>query len=358
MKITLLIAALLCAAALNAEEIKLTPEQEKNWQIKIEKPQNSKTLPLGEVMVQVVTPPALLHTISLPFEANVKKLYVAKYQTISRGQLLAEVTGTEWIEAQKRAISDAIEYRHHAHVAERKTILCKEEIIPQKECVAANAELEADTIKIAASKALLKSYGAGSEMIKELFGALKISPTIPLRSSVEGSIVELHASPGKSTSPSDALFVIQQKGSLWLESEIEAARAVSLKENQEVHISIDGHEIDTVILQLSPVVNPINQTRQVRFLLPLDERILSGLRRTALITLHFPSLKIPKNAVINADNRQIVFVKTDDGYQSVPVDVLGEDNRYYFVRKSPKLQKGIAVTSLAILKNMMGGEDE
>ena len=54
--------------ALNAENIVLTPEQEANWQIKVEAPQNSQRLPLGEFISEVVTPPTLLHTISLPFE--------------------------------------------------------------------------------------------------------------------------------------------------------------------------------------------------------------------------------------------------------------------------------------------------
>ena len=56
---------------LHAENIQMTPEQEANWQIKLEVPQTSATLPLGEFITEVVTPPTLLHTITLPFEANV-----------------------------------------------------------------------------------------------------------------------------------------------------------------------------------------------------------------------------------------------------------------------------------------------
>ncbi len=280
--------------ALNAENIILTPEQEANWQIKVEAPQSSKKLPLGEFITEVVTPPTLLHTISLPFEANIKKLHVANYQEVKQGQILAEVTGTEWIETQQKAISDAIEFKHHEHLAERKNMLCKEEIIPQKECVAANAELEADKIKVAASKALLRSYGASDEMIFNLFKDLELSQTIQLRSSVEGRIVKLHATPGKSTSPEDALFIIQEKGALWIESAIEAKRTLGLKEGQKVQIVIDDQTFVTTILQLSPVINPENQTRHIRFLVPSNIDIFSGLRSTAKIILLQESLKIKK----------------------------------------------------------------
>ena len=348
----------LFTCTINAQDIVLTPEQESNWQIKVETPQTSQKLPLGEYVTQVVTPPSLLHTISLPFEANVRKLHVANYQEIKKGDILAEVTGTEWIETQQKAIADAIEFKHHEHLAERKNMLCKEEIIPEKECVAANAELAADKIKVAASKALLKSYGASDEMIMNLFKDLTLSQTIQLRSSVAGRIVELHATPGKSTSPADALFIIQEEGPLWLESAIEAKSTQNLREGQKVQVVCNDKTFDTTILQLSPVINPQNQTRQVRLLIPLNINTFSGLRTSAKINILQKNLKIEKKSVIKAGKDQIVFVKTKNGYNSVAIEVLAEDNRYYYIKPSTLLQNKIAVSSLAVLKNMLGGDDE
>ena len=88
----------------------------------------------------MVTPPSLLHTISLPFEANVKKLNIANCQYVEIGQVLAEVTGKEWISTQQKAIADTLEVTYHEQRVARKNTLCKEEIIPQKECTAANAD--------------------------------------------------------------------------------------------------------------------------------------------------------------------------------------------------------------------------
>ncbi len=357
-QLMLLSVSMAFACALQAESIKLSPEQEKNWQIKREKPQISDRLPLGELMVEVVTPPALLRTISLPFEANVKNLYVANYQSIEKGQILAEVTGTEWIETQQRAISDAIELKHHTHLAERKNMLCKEEIIPQKECAQANAELASDRIKIATSKALLKSYGATPEMISNIFNALQISQTIQLKSPTDGSIVGINASPGKSNSPANALFVIQEKGSLWLEGQIENGRTEGLYTGQDVHVKLANHAFDTVILQLSPVVNPENQTRQIRFLVPIDSDVLTGLRGAATITLSLSTLKLKKTSVIKEGGKQIVFVKSPSGFETVSIEILGEDDTYYFVKNIPALQSEVAISSIAILKNMLGSEDE
>ena len=358
MKKQLLLLTLFTFSVLHAENIQMTPEQEQNWQIKVEAPQNSKRLPLGEFITEVVTPPSLLHTIALPFEANVKKLNVAKYQKVTKRFVLAEVTGTEWIAIQQKAIADAIEFRHHTHLTERKSMLCKEEIIPQKECVAANAELETDKIKVAASKALLKSYGASDEMIATLFKDLKLSQTMKIKSIVDGHIVELHATPGKSTSPSDALFIIQEKGSLWLESNIEAKLTENLHEGQEVQITLANKTFNTTILQISPMINPENQTRQIRFSVPSDINIVSGLRGSAKFTILRESLKVQKTSVIKEGGTQIVFIKTKEGFTAVPVKILAENNTHYFIEASDRLRNKIAVNSIAILKNMLGDNDE
>ena len=343
---------------LYAESIQMTDEQKMNWDISVEVPKPSHTYPFGEFIAHVVTPPALLHTISLPFEANVKKLYVAKYQSVKYGDVLAEVTGTKWIEIQQKAISEAIEYKHHAHLTERKNMLCKEEIIPQKECIAANAELNADKIRVAASKALLKGYGASQSVIDALFKKLEISNTIKITSTVDGSIIELGATPGKSTNPDDALFVIQKKGALWIEANIEADRTIKLQAGMAVEITLNNKIFETKVLQISPVINPQNQTRQVRFLLPEGQNISSGFIGSATLTLYADVLKVKKNSVIKEGLTHIVFTKTKDGFVAVPVEVLSEDDKYYYLKKTPKLQDPIATNSLAILKNLLGDRDE
>jgi len=96
-------------------------------------------------------------------------------------------------------------------VKDRKDRLCQEEIIPRKECISANAEYRADRIKVSASKALLRGYGADEKMIRELFENLKISQTLKVHSDVDGKVVELNARSGKSLSPSEALFCNPKK---------------------------------------------------------------------------------------------------------------------------------------------------
>ena len=57
-------------------------------------------------------------------------------------------------------------------------------------------------------------------------------------------------------------------------------------------------------------------------------------------------------------SEQIVFIKNKEGFTAVPVNILAEDNMHYYIESNSRLQNKIAVNSVAILKNMLGGDDE
>ena len=62
--------------------------------------------------------------------------------------------------------------------------------------------------------------------------------------------------------------------------------------------------------------------------------------------------------MIKEGGTQIVFIKTKEGFTAVPVKVLAEDNTHYFIEASDRLRNKIAINSIAILKNMLGDNDE
>jgi len=345
---------------LKATPLTLTKEQEKDWQIKTQNIERSHALALGEFMAEVTTPPQQLHAVSLPFEAQIKKLYVAQYEPIKKGQLLADVTGREWIEIQKRFIADAIELKHHGHLAERKRPLCEEGIIPKKECTSANAEHQADKIKVAASKALLRGYGASKKSIHDLFSKLKITKTIQVRSQVTGTLLKLNVRSGKSTTPSEALFVIQKKGALWLEADILFSKAKLLKHGESVELAFGGEKFNAKVLLHAPSINPETQTQKVRFSLPNKGTFLTGQKEMLKISVKKESLKVPKKAVISLGGVDALFIAKEQGFESVAIKVVGEDVNNYFVQPKSELNgASIVVRSVAILKSMLeGGEDE
>jgi cobalt-zinc-cadmium efflux system membrane fusion protein len=357
-RFTGLLSILSMTLLLDAKIIELSSQELKDWQIKTALAKKINTLPLGLFMAEVVTPPQLLYSVALPFEAQVKKLNVANYDNVKKGELLAMVTGHDWITIQQQFIQDSIELKHHQHVAERKNRLCNEGIIPKKECNAANAEFKADKIKFATAKALLRGYGADEQIINNLFNNLEISQTIPVRSKFSGKLLELNVRVGKSTQPSESLFVIQKEGALWLEAELLIKNARQLKDGQEVNLNFSDATFKSKVLLHAPQINVENQTQKVRFSLPNRRTFVTGLRDMLKISKNYMALKIPKKSVISLGGAEVVFVTKEKGFEPIAIKILGEENNNYFVEMNLALEKPIVQTSVAILKSIMESEDE
>ena len=239
---------------LQAQTLTLDTKQSSNWNIKSQLPTAVDYIPLGSFTGTVKTPPELLQTVSVPFEAQVNRLAIAPYSFVEKNALLAEITGTAWIEAQQKATADAVAMMHFQRIAERKAKLCTEEIIAQKECTAAEAELKTSQIKLEASKALLLAYGTTQERADKLLLDHRIERNLLLQAPFAGYITEVNIKPGSTVSPSEAMFVIMKKGELWLECDLNIDAASQLHRGDKVTIAANKKQFDTNVLELAPLI--------------------------------------------------------------------------------------------------------
>jgi hypothetical protein len=343
---------------LGANSLTLTPKQEKNWQIQTALPQKSQTLPLGEYMLEAKTPPYFLRAITLAFDVQVTQLYVAPYQQVDKGVIVADVSSATWIDAQTDVISNIIAYREYKTKAYRKNRLCKEGVIPKKECITINANLQNVKAKLSASKAVLSAYGADDTTILELEKSLKIKPTLSLLAPVSGTIVELHAQVGKSVNASTPLMVFEEEGRKWLETFMPQKVIKILQQHQDVVITIEGKSYPATVINFSPIINRQNQTRHVRFILNEDAKLLSGFRTNATISIPVESYKIPKKSIVKVDGKYALFMKHQQQYKQIFVDVLSEDANSYYIATHHPLSDPIVTTSVATLKSLLGESDE
>lgn len=343
--------ALLCLSLV--ADITLSAEEEKNWNIQTMAGKEVIYVPLGEYVMRVETPPKLLQTLSVPYEAQVIQLHKVSYEKVKKGELLAQLTATKWIEAQKKVVSDVIELMHHEHIAERKAKLCQEEVIAQKECYHADAEVKTDKIKLSASKTLLKAYGASDAMLVKLIKELTIFPNMELRSPIDGALLQVNIQPGKSISSSSALFVIKVDGEDWLQSDLPYEVADKLKPFQEVVVSIDDKEIRSKLLHISPVIDPHNQTRHARFSLPQDQGLLAGLRANAKLSIKAKAFLVNKKSVVQDGDHTIVFIKKAHNYKAHRVEVIAENDKGLYLKYDSALNEAIVISTTSILQSLL-----
>ncbi|MCK9453544.1 efflux RND transporter periplasmic adaptor subunit [Sulfurimonas sp.] len=334
-------------------EITLSKEDEKNWNLQAAVGKEVSFVPIGEYMTTITVPPNLLHTMSVPYEAQVVQLNKTNFEKVKRGDTLALLTASEWIEAQREVIANTIELIHNEHLAQRNTKLCEEEIIAQKECAKIDAEVKSNRIKLLASKTLLKAYGANQSMIETLQEKLTIFPNVELKSPVNGSLLNVNIQPGKSISPSSALFVIKTDGANWLESSLPRSAASKLSSSKEIIITIDEKDIKSKLLHMSPVLDPLNQTRYTRFSLPQDSELLAGLRTKAKISIKQKAFLVNKKSVVQDRNKTVVFIKKGELYKAEEVEVIFEDKDRCYLAYNAALHEPIVVGATSILQNML-----
>jgi hypothetical protein len=352
----MIMAQMLFALWLSAD-VTLTPQEEKSWQVQSVKAKEVTHVPLDVYMMQVTTPPKLLHTTSVPYEAQVVQLHKTEFERVKKGELLATLSSQHWIEAQKEAIDTWIELSYSKNEADRKAQLCKEEIIAQKECLIADENMKRDTIKLQASKALLRSYGATDWMMEKLFHEFVIFPNIELRSPANGVVLQTDIQVGKNISPSSALFVIKRDGENWMEADIPQDVVKTLQPLQEVTLRVAKEEIKSKIELISPTLHPLNQTRYVRFVLPKDANLLAGLRTKVELSVAKRAFMIDKKALIRENEENMVFVKKAQTYSLLKVNVLFENREVCYLEYQEALKEPIAVSATSILQNRLQ-EDE
>jgi cobalt-zinc-cadmium efflux system membrane fusion protein len=356
MKIALSFALLIFS--LHASPMILTTQQERDWKVSTQTPIIIDNVPFGHCLSEVVTPTDYLYAITLPFDAQTQSLNVSPFQQVQKGETLLTVRSSIWVEAQHNYIENLIAYRQQSLETQRQQKLCAEEIIPKKECTYAQNRLNSLKAQLASSKALLFTYGATNATLQQLTKTLSIEPTLLVKSPIKGTLIELNTHTGQAISADSALMMIQKSGPLWLEIAIPRLQAQKLNKGEVLNIQLNDKLFESTLLLHAPTINPQNQTQTIRFSLPDDPTLMVGLKAKATLFRGTPALKVAKKSLISDEAKQIVFIKTDQGYEAKEVTVISEDATSYYLKDEPILRNPIVTTSIAILKNMMESEDE
>jgi hypothetical protein len=356
MKLTLWFTLLIFS--LHASPIVLTTQQERDWKVSTQSPIITDNVPFGHCLSEIVTPTDYLYAVTLPFDAQTQSLKVNPFQKVQKGEALLSVSSSIWVEAQHDYIKNLIAYRQQSLESQRQQKLCIEEIIPKKECTYAQNKVKSLKAQLTSSKALLLTYGASAKTIQKLNNTLSIEATLMVKSPVEGRLIELNTHTGKAISADSALMIIQKSGPLWLEIAIPHLQAQKLSKGEVVNIQLNDTMFESTLLLHSPTINPHSQTQSIRFSLPENQALMTGLKSKVTLFTSNPALKVAKKSVISDGAKQIVFIKTDQDYEAKEVTVIAEDATSYYLKDEPILRNPIVTTSIAILKSMMEGEDE
>ncbi len=350
--ITVFLSALTLFAS---QTITLTKNQIENWQIKSKKIEYTNEIPLGEYLSQIKAPPSMIYSVSLPFSATVEKLEVGEYDLVQKGAILAKVTSKEWIETQNDLIKLNIELSRVKIDYERKSKLCEEGIIPQKQCLFSKAEYETIKNEFKSKKSLLKLYGATDKDIQDILKNAKIKKSLVIKAPTRSIVSKLHVNVGSTTETSNPLLTLISTEKKVLDIYMPLNTSKNLNIGQKVRLSLNSYNFNSRVLKKSKIINPQNQTQRVRFFVPSDLDLLLDYKTNAKIKILKKALKIPKIAAIYISKKYYIFKETEKGFEPIVIEILAEDKEFFYAKPDNRLESNdkIVVEGAMVLKGMM-----
>ncbi|MGJ8620720.1 MAG: efflux RND transporter periplasmic adaptor subunit [Methylophilaceae bacterium] len=343
-----------------AESLTLSDAQIKKMQVTTKQVNVNSGEFIRQYSAEVTVPNNQTEIVSMPQHGLVSALTVATGQEVEKGQVIAEVSSSEFIGLQGEYLQAKTKLALASKTAIRDKALAEEGIIPQRRYIESKSAQQALTTEVMQTKQSLRLAGMTESTINQLVGANNMQSVINIVAPMSGQIVVQYAKVGDRLDSGVPLYQIAHLNPLWVEMNVPIEEAANLEKG--LAVKIPKANASGKIIAILRSVNKATQTLQVRAEINQGAEILSlgqfvevGLS----IKTQAGSMQVSKSALIRNGQKSVVFKRIKNGFEIVPVTVLNEDDQYALIQGSLNASDEVATTGLAALKGHwlgLGGE--
>jgi len=156
--------------------------------------------------------------------------------------------------------------------------------------------------------------------------------TYQVRSLINGTIIDMHLTRGEMVSDSGHDFIVADLSEVWINLSVYQKDLPYIKLGQVVEINIGQEQMSVTgrISYISPIVDEHTRTATARVILKNPTGMLKPgmfVSGKVLIDKIDATIVIPKSALQTIDNNLSIFIKTQDGFKPVSVQ-LGRTNKH------------------------------
>jgi len=149
-----------------------------------------------------------------------------------------------------------------------------------------------------------------------------------VRTLLGGTVIDRHLSLGEAVSRDEAIFVIADLDTVWIDIAVYLRDLEAVREGLPVSVSCGRHDEarHTSIAYVSPVVDEATRTATARVIMPNDDRHWRpGMFITAAIETRSRevAVAVPETALMTVEGKTSVFVRTAEGFVPRPVTTGG-----------------------------------
>jgi cobalt-zinc-cadmium efflux system membrane fusion protein len=253
--------------------------------------------------------------VGTPVAARVTQLRVNAGDTVSRGQVLADLTSPELGKQRAEYLSARARLTLAEAALERKRSLAAEKIAPLREVQEAESTVGEGRAALRAARAAIAAFGVEPPTDD---GEEATSSTFVLTAPVSGSVIERSAVVGQMLEPASPAFRIGNLSTLWLTVHAFERDAVRIESGVTARVSfpaLPGQDFQGTVASVGRQVESESRTVPVRIdVRNSDNRLRPGMSATAAVPVGVtgaPILTVPVASVQRVRNEWCVFLPKD-----------------------------------------------
>jgi membrane fusion protein, copper/silver efflux system len=164
----------------------------------------------------------------------------------------------------------------------------------------------------------LRNLGVAEEDIQRILKEGRPKRTVPLRSPIDGVVMEKKAIEGMRAAAGEMLYRIVDLSSVWIIAEVYEQDLADIALGQQAEATLlahPGRRFSGKVTFVYPMITAGTRTARVRIELPNSDRaLLPDMYGTvAIATGGAPALAVPDGAVIDSGTRRVVLVEKGEG---------------------------------------------
>jgi membrane fusion protein, heavy metal efflux system len=197
----------------------------------------------------------------------------------------------------------------------------------------------------------LRLSGMSDAAIETLSKTRKLAAIVDILAPTDGVVLENLTTSGQRVNGLDPLCKLAKLNILWLDIRATLEQISGLQVGQAVSISETGSR--GKIILIGREVEPTNQTVLVRAEITEGaDRLQAGqfVQVHPEITVKEQSWHIPANAIARSGKENVIFIKTDKGFQIQPIHIISNHEQIAVISGNFQSAQPLAVTGLANLK--------
>lgn len=264
-------------------------------------------------------PPQNKASVSTFIGGYVKKTYLLVGDVVKKGQLVATLENTDYVEIQQQYLEVVEQLEYLKSEFNRQKSLFDEKITSEKNYLKAQSNYKTALATCNGLRQKLKMMNISPERVE----AGNIIPQINLYAPISGHVTYVKVSNGSFVSPSDEVMEIANTDHIHLELAVFEKDILNIKKGQSINFKVPEASKETFKAEVHLVGTAIDETKrtiQVHAHIEDEEQanfVIGMFVEADVLTHAKEGMALPKEAVAEIDNDFFALVlnnKTDEGY--------------------------------------------